>query len=89
MSNTTSRVRRARKRRPGCGGHCKAIQPGDLYIEWTEFPGGEAGYADGAGHPVRMAECRTCAERYGRGDLITAYLERLTHRNVIGSMGGG
>jgi hypothetical protein len=74
MSNTISRVRRARISRPGCGCYCKQIQPGDLYIEWTEFPGGESGYADGAGHPVRMAECRECAERYGRGPLIAAYL---------------
>lgn len=71
MSNPTSRVRRARKVHLSC---CKAIQPGDLYIEHTEFPGGESGYADGAGHPVRMAECRTCAERYGRKPLIDAYI---------------
>lgn len=66
------RVRRERKRRPACGGYCPAIQPGDLYIEWTGFPGAgdDAGYATAAGHPVRMAECRTCAERYGRGHLI-------------------
>jgi hypothetical protein len=70
---STSRVRRARKSR-----HCGSdyigpqIKPGDLYIEHTEFPGGESGYADAAGHPVRMAECRDCAERYGRGHLIAA-----------------
>lgn len=74
MSNTTSRVRRARKRHPGCGGHCRAIQPGELYVEHTEFPGGESGYADGAGHPVRSAECADCAKRYGRGHLFAAYL---------------
>ncbi|OBJ15569.1 hypothetical protein A5622_26620 [Mycobacterium sp. 1245801.1] len=66
MSTYTKRVRRARTIRYGC----HVIQPGELYIEHTEFPGGDAGYADGAGHPIRMAECRTCAERYGRGDLI-------------------
>lgn len=66
MSNVTSRVRRARKTRYGC----HVIAPGDLYIEHTEFPGGEAGYADAAGHPMRMAECRDCATRYGRGHLI-------------------
>ncbi|PJE24754.1 MAG: hypothetical protein CK431_04475 [Mycobacterium sp.] len=73
---TRCRVRRARKIRFGC----HVIQPGELYIEWTEFPGGEAGYADMAGHPVRMAECRSCAERYGRGDLIEAYESKKTKR---------
>ena len=71
MSFTRSRVRRARKARPSC---CGPIQPGDLYVEHTEFPGGESGYADAAGCPVRMSECRKCAERYGRGPLINAYL---------------
>ncbi|AEK09543.1 hypothetical protein LITTLEE_163 [Mycobacterium phage LittleE] len=60
------RVRKARTVRYGC----HVIQPGEFYIDHTEFPGGDAGYADTAGHPVRMAECRVCAERYGRGDLI-------------------
>lgn len=73
MSATTSRVRRARKAHVACGGYCTPIRPGELYIVHTEFPGGESGYADGAGHPVRMAECRACAERYGRGGLIAAY----------------
>jgi hypothetical protein len=81
MSNPTARVRLARKTRPACAGYCKPIQPGDLYIEHTEFPGGEAEWANSAGHPVRMAECRTCAERYGRGHLIDAYL---TQRGLIG-----
>ena len=67
---TTSRVRRARKRRIACGGYCPAIQPGELYIEHTQLPGADADYAKAAGHPVRMAECRSCAERYGRGSLI-------------------
>lgn len=66
------KARRARKTRYGC----HVIAAGDLYIEHTEFPGGEAGYADAAGHPVRMAECRACAERYGRGHLLKAYEAR-------------
>ncbi|WP_301119839.1 hypothetical protein [Mycolicibacterium fortuitum] len=61
-----ARVRRARRNRRGC----HPIRAGELYIEHTEFPGGDSGYADAAGHPVRMAECRQCAERYGRGELI-------------------
>lgn len=80
MSAPGVKVRRARATRPACGGRCPSIKPGDLYIEWTEFPGGDAGYADAAGHPVRMAECRRCAERYGRGKLITDYEER--HRRA-------
>ncbi|MGV9818398.1 hypothetical protein [Nocardia xishanensis] len=62
----TTRLRRARKRHIACGGYCPDIKPGDLYLEHKEFPGGEAGWADAAGHPVRTAECRACSERYGR-----------------------
>ncbi|SLG54120.1 hypothetical protein [Mycobacteroides abscessus] len=65
------RVRRARKTRTACGGYCPDIQPGDLYIEHTEFPGGDAEWANSAGHPIRLAECHSCAERYGRGHLLT------------------
>ena len=32
-----------------------AIEPGTTYVRCTEYPGGDAGYADAAGHPVRMA----------------------------------
>lgn len=67
---TNMRVRRARKSRPCGGDYITSIKPGDLYIEHTEFPGGDAVFADAAGHPVRMAECRECAERYGRGHLF-------------------
>lgn len=69
MSRPVVRVRRAKKSRRGC---CRTIRPGELYVEWTEFPGGEAGYATAAGHPVRLAECADCAIRYGRGHLIEA-----------------
>lgn len=31
-----------------------SINVGESHIIATEFPGGEAGYADHAGHPVRM-----------------------------------
>lgn len=67
---TTAKARRARTTRVACGGYCPPIKPGDYYVEWTEFPGGDAGYADYAGHPVRLNECRACAERYGRAHLI-------------------
>lgn len=66
-------VRRARKQRVACGGYCPPIRPGDLYIEYTEFPGIEAEYANSAGHPIRVAECESCARRYGRGALIDGY----------------
>lgn len=67
--NTSVRRRVARTPKR-CGEH--PIKRGDVYLEWTEFPGGEAGYADHAGHPVRMAECADCARRYGRAALLEA-----------------
>ncbi len=70
MTTMTTCVRRARKGHVACGGYCPPIKQGDLYLEHKEFPGGEAGFADAAGHPVRLAECRACAERYGRGHLL-------------------
>ena len=71
MTTTRSRVRRARKtHRCGCANG--PIHPGQFYIEHTQLPGADADYANAAGHPVRMAECRDCAERYGRGHLIAA-----------------
>ncbi|WP_280371086.1 hypothetical protein [Nocardia wallacei] len=63
---TTTRLRRARKQHPACGGYCPPIKPGEPYLEHTEFPGADAEYANGAGHPVRMTECRRCAEQSGR-----------------------
>lgn len=69
---TRTRVRRARVPHVACGGHCPQIQPGDLYIEHTWFPGGDSEYANSAARPVRMTECRKCAERYGRGHLLAA-----------------
>ncbi len=47
-----------------CG---RPIEPGSTYVVATEFPGGDAGYAAAAGHPVRMrihAEkpCHYCPE---------------------------
>lgn len=65
----TTRARRARKR-TWCGSCSGAIQPGAVYLEGKEFPGGELGFADYAGRPVRLIECRECAERYGRNQLI-------------------
>ena len=67
---TTKRCKSRKVRKcPGCRTPGK-IQPGDYYLMHTEFPGGDAGYADAAGHPVRMAECAECATRYGRADEI-------------------
>lgn len=64
----STRVRRARKYHPCLGGCSGVIKPGEMYLAGIEFPGGDLGLADYAGHPVRLAECRRCAERYGRGD---------------------
>lgn len=68
----TATVVRTARRAYYCGGCAKgtAIQPGDRHLEHTEYPGGESGYADSAGHPVRMRECAPCAHKCGRGDLL-------------------
>lgn len=70
-----TRRRVARKPRISCGGYCPTIQPGQVYLEHTEFPGGDAGYATAAGHPVRLAECADCATRYGRAHLLNPTTE--------------
>lgn len=46
----------------------KPIPKGSVHVVATEFPGGDAGYATAAGHPVRMrihAEkpCHYCASK--------------------------
>ncbi|HEY9251573.1 MAG TPA: hypothetical protein VIP06_02860 [Nocardioides sp.] len=63
QARTAVKVRLA----PCCGG---VIRPGERYLMHVELPGGEAGYADSAGHPVQMAECARCATRDGRGELL-------------------
>lgn len=68
MSFYTTKACKARKTHKCTG--CRTIQPGEYYLVHKEFPGGDAGYADSAGHPVRMAECSDCALRYGRGSLL-------------------
>lgn len=68
---TRRRIARKPHRCEGCTSiQPGPIQPGDVYLEHTEFPGGDAGYADAAGHPVRAAECAGCAARYGREYLL-------------------
>lgn len=49
----TERHVRARKDY-ACSWCGEAIPKGSEYVIATEFPGGEAGYADSAGHPVRF-----------------------------------
>lgn len=55
------------RRVPCCGG---LVLAGERYLVHVELPGGDAGYADTAGHPVQMAECSRCAIRDGRGELL-------------------
>ena len=81
MSGYYATRRRVARKPHWCSDHHR-IEPGDVYIEHTEFPGGDAGYADAAGHPVRMAECAICAARYDRADL----LEPVPDRQAIGVM---
>ncbi|MGW4126286.1 hypothetical protein [Nocardia sp. NPDC004711] len=69
MANPTTRLRCARKSH-----ECTCdrwIQPGEQYLEHKEFPGGESGYANAAGHPVCLAECYRCAVRCGCESLLT------------------
>ena len=40
------------------------IKRGDPYLLCTEFPTGASGYADSAGHPVRLHVCMDCAPRW-------------------------
>jgi len=61
----------ARQTHPACGGYCPPIHAGDVYLEVTELPGGESGYADDAGHPVRMVVCVGCACKSGDWPEIT------------------
>ncbi|MDH6282904.1 hypothetical protein [Prescottella agglutinans] len=68
MAERTPRRRVARTWHYCCPSH--RIQPGDVYLEHTEFPGSDVGWADAAGHPVRHRECSECALRYGRGHLL-------------------
>lgn len=67
----TMRARRARKRHRCTGGYGHDIQPGAIYVVHTQYPGNsDSTYANAAGYPVRLNECRDCARRYGRGHLI-------------------
>jgi hypothetical protein len=63
-------VRRARKRHWADCDSYHRIKVGEYYLEGASMPGDDLGYADYAGHPVRLRECRACAERYGRGHLF-------------------
>lgn len=45
------------------------IRKGDLYLLCTEFPGGESGYADSAGHPVQLRICMDCAPAWARDQV--------------------
>ncbi len=71
MSDRVTTVRRVARKTHLCSwGDCRSIQQGEVYLVHTSFPGHDAGYADAAGHPVRIAECSECAARYGRSDLL-------------------
>lgn len=54
-------------RRHICAWCDKPIEPGTEYVVATEYPGGDSGYADTAGHPVRMSvhaesPCHYCTQ---------------------------
>jgi len=54
----------------GCVSGRRRIQPGEVYLEKTEYPGGELGYADFARRPFRMRQCSECATHYGHAHLL-------------------
>lgn len=70
MTTSELKVVRARKQHWADCADYHRINPGDYYLQSTEFPGGDLGFADMAGRPVRLRECRACAERYGRSGLF-------------------
>lgn len=69
-SSSAVTAKRARKARQcmDCNyhGYGKAIQPGDVYLVFTDFRGSDAGYASYAGHPVQASVCERCAYREHR-----------------------
>lgn len=80
-------IRRARTamKRHHCGNYLcqRVILPGDRYMLLVELPGGEAGYADAAGHPVQMKVCAKChaqcepvkAEELGESESARSIIE--------------
>jgi hypothetical protein len=46
------------------------IPAGEPHLVLTEFPGGDAGYADAAGKPVSMRICHECARMSVHADLL-------------------
>lgn len=61
---STKTVRRVARTNRRCRwGDChRSIRVGEPYLHFVEFPGGESGYADYAGHPVSMDICHMCAK---------------------------
>lgn len=53
-SHCYTETRQVARKVHGCDWCHGAIEVGETYTIATEFPGGEAGYADFAGHPVRF-----------------------------------
>ncbi len=84
--NTTVPRKSRKPRKCSCGNR---IGIGDMYVEHTTFPGDDSGYADDAGHPVRIAECRPCAERYGRSVLFDCTHENISIRKRFSGIGPG
>jgi hypothetical protein len=69
--SATSVARLARKGRR-CDGCLGRIRVGDVYLVHTLYPS-SSDYTYTSGHPVRVAECSACANRYDRGLLIAAH----------------
>ncbi len=73
LGDATIGTRRiARKTYPACGGYCRPINPGDVYLEVVEFPG----EFNGGTAPVRMRVCAECTLRRGHGHIIDPIPDR-------------
>lgn len=60
------------------------IERGDKYLVATEYPGGESGFADAAGHPVRIKICADCAGSDRMARLTSESQQRSTRRWLSG-----
>ena len=65
--DSTTRRRVARKSRLCNSCDRRSIKPGQPYLSGTVFPGNDANTTP---VPMRLAECGSCAIRYGRAHLL-------------------
>lgn len=69
MHTDPATVRRVARKPHRCSGCEGSIRPGQPYVSGTVFPGHDANTTT---VPLRLAECASCAARYGRAHLLEA-----------------